>query len=63
MTVPKPGKPQYPVAMEVTDGASKVEPALSMILKVTERTPVIIVNSSNKRRLVGYVGDPNDLLA
>lgn len=63
VTVPKPGKPQYPVAMEVTDGASKVEPALSMILKVTERTPVIIVNSSNKRRLVGYVGDPNDLLA
>ena len=63
VTIPKPGKPQYPVAMEITDGASKVEPGLSMILRVTERTPVIIINSSNKRRIVGYHGDPNDLLA
>ena len=33
VTVPKPGKPQYPVAMEVTEGASKLDPALSLILK------------------------------
>jgi cell division septal protein FtsQ len=49
--------------MEVTEGASKVEPGLGLILKVTERTPVIIVNSSNQRRIVGYEGDPNDLFA
>jgi len=63
VTAPKPGKPQYPVAMEITEGSSKVEPGLGLILKVTERTPVIIVNPSNQRRIVGYAGDPNDLFA
>ena len=61
VTTPNPGKPQYPVAMEVTEGSSKVEPGLSMILRVTERTPVIIISSGNTRRIVGYHGDPNDL--
>lgn len=64
VTTPKPGKPQRPVAMEVWPGAAEEEPGKSAIEAVLRNGhPVIIVDATDKRRIVGYAMDPNDPLA